>query len=424
MSAERDPSHRTAVLACMVVAGTLAACVLGVCLAGVLVFYTARRGTARREAERARAAAKRDAERARAARLHEERAVAFAREIEEALAAGDGSFMDKRFDAAVLSQRMLGGRGLPPETLTANRRSLARAMAIGEGIAGAVKQGGSYKFLRFHRHGDQPRVLFRLLLPNGGANYHDMVLTSRGGKPLIADIHVSITGEFLSDSMRRSALPVLVRQQRSVLSKLLRSESEYVKNIHTVDAIVKERDPDRVLALYRRLPPTVQRDKNVTVFRLKAAVAKGGDSPEYVKVLADFKAFFPGDPCLDFVLVDHYMLQEEYAKSRACVDRMQNAIGEDAHLHFLRGGLYHLEQKDELAIAEYEKAIALEPDLSAPYDGLLTIALENSDWAAVSKRLAQFETNTGIRLDNLDALPEYAEYLKTEECKAWKASRR
>lgn len=350
-------------------------------------------------------------------------AEAFAREVERTVAAGDGTFLDSRIDFATLMQRTLGGKGIPPQRMATYQRQIRATFRFGAQIVETLKPGGDYTFLRVHRAGSETRALFRLLLSEGGANYHDLILVTRRGEVVVADAYTLMAGELLSDTLRRSVLPGVLHDQKGVLDKALTGESDYVRHADEILAMVRANSPDQALAIYQQLPPSLQRDKNVMLARLKAASAKGWESAAYHAALNDFEAWFPDDPSASFVLLDQYFARKEFAKARQCIDAVEGAIGEDAHLCFVRGNAFVADGKLDLAEAAYEKGVALEPALLTPHCGLMDVARERRDWPALCKFLTRFESATGRRADFLKAVPEYAEFLQTAEFRAWEQSR-
>lgn len=157
--------------------------------------------------------------------------------------------------------------------------------------------------------------------------------------------------------------------------------------------------------------------------RFNAATRKGWDSPEYAEALADFERFFPGDPSVEFILIDQYMMRKQYDKLHAALDAIDQAVGIDAHLLFLRGATWRMAGDPVKATAALEKAVAAEPARHNPHAALLDLALEQKDWPAVSRYLTRLDTATTLSADRIVALPSYAPYRGTDECRAWRARR-
>jgi len=206
----------------------------------------------------------------------------FARKIERAVSQGNGQLMDAAFDLDILMERMLGGRGISAKTISGIKQGVRQSLDLGRQLNRIVANGGSYKLLKLHRQGNELRALYRLQAEDG-LNYHDAVLVKKNGRVRIADIYVFISGEYLSATMRRFALPVITRQEKSPLMKLLTKESEFVKSFPRVMSMtnaVRAGKPVEALGIYDKLPASVQRDKSVMLLRFKAATLKGPGSLE------------------------------------------------------------------------------------------------------------------------------------------------
>ena len=348
----------------------------------------------------------------------------FARKIEQTVSQGNGRLLDTAFDVDILVERMLGGRGISANIIGGIKQGVRRGLDLGTRLNGIVAKGGSYNLLKLHRQGDEIRALYRLQA-EGGLNYHDIILVKKDGRVRIADIYVFISGEYMSATMRRPVLPVITRHEKSPLTKLLTGESEYVKSfahIMSMTDAIRAGKPDEALAIYGKLPASVQRDKSVMLLRFNAATRKGSDSAEYRQAMADMERLFLDDPCLPLLALDLYMLRKDYAKAFKAIDTIEKATGDKAYTDFLRGNIYYMQHKLGQARAALELSIKQEPALLPAYWSLITLALETKDWAAVSRWLTRAEKNAGVQLVDLEEVEAYAEYVKTEEYRKWTAA--
>src|SRR5262249_23520085 len=103
--------------------------------------------------------------------------------------------------------------------------------ALRQRVLEPIQAGASYTFLRPHRVEGRERLLFRLVLPDGGVNYHDVVLDRRAdGRILGSDIYDFANGEFLSQTARRAYLLALLRIAEAPQARLRGVEREYVQH--------------------------------------------------------------------------------------------------------------------------------------------------------------------------------------------------
>jgi hypothetical protein len=164
-----------------------------------------------------------------AVQLSEDECVQFARSMEATVMQGDLKAFDRLVDWNALMNRATDSLGFSPQHRAGFHRGVLDSVTSDTGfaaqMAGHVARGGSYKFLRVRERGGQPTVLLRLV-SDAGLNYHEWLLTKAGGNVLASDVYIYIAGELLSDTLRRSALPVAKELSKSFIERLTVAESE------------------------------------------------------------------------------------------------------------------------------------------------------------------------------------------------------
>ena len=58
------------------------------------------------------------------------------------------------------------------------------------------------------------------MVSDAGLNYHEWLLAKSGTSVLASDIYIYISGELLSETFRRSALPLAKEASRSFIERL------------------------------------------------------------------------------------------------------------------------------------------------------------------------------------------------------------
>ena len=155
---------------------------------------------------------------------------AFAKDLEGTIAVGDPTVFKNGFDCLTALERALAPIDSPAQMKAEFTKGAAEGCAgFGDQIAGLVSQGGSYKLLRVRSIGGSPRALFRLI-SNDAVNYHDLVLEDSRGKTRVVDIHVYLTGELFSETIRRTYVTALASDQ-SLMGKLSGEQSDFVKHL-------------------------------------------------------------------------------------------------------------------------------------------------------------------------------------------------
>jgi len=85
----------------------------------------------------------------------------------------------------------------------------------------------------------------------------------------------------------------------------------------------------------------------------------------------------------------------------------------------LQGGSANL----SAAQKEYDKAIALEPTLHEPYWELVYLSLQTKDFDRTVELLNRIQRELHVRIADLEKLPTYAEFVKSDAYRKWKAAR-
>jgi hypothetical protein len=347
-----------------------------------------------------------------------ETAQVFAQRIATAVQSGQGAALDDAIDVDAILERAY--RGL--DASDASKREFAagvkKSFGFGGLISKEIEQSGSYELLRVRAVKGKQRALFRLISPSG-VNYHDMELepTRNGKSQRVVDIFIFLSGEWLSETMRRAFLPVVAHEKRGAGG----AERAFIDNLPKITELstaVRKGEHARVLAIYKTLPPEVQKDRNVMLMYYQAA-SKTGDA-EYARALSAIQKAFPNDPALDLLLFDDYFLKKNYDGALAAVARVRRALGGDAYLDFLEGNIYYSKGDQAGAKVRLNRAIAAEPDLADPYWTLITISLEQRQWNETARLLDLVEQNARVELQDVGNVAEYAEFAKTKAYQTWK----
>lgn len=356
--------------------------------------------------------------------------VALARQLEVAVKKGDVASAQDTLDVEALLDRVMAGVSAPAAFAAAFRSATQRNLSLMSGIIKNAK-GGTYRFLRIRQINGQTRVLFRLLNARSGVNYHDWIVgTDARGRLQFQDAYIALTGEDLSQTFRRMYILGAVQGNPTFLDKLTGADKQYAANLSTVLQINRDMQGGNysaALTSYQSLPQDLRENKSMMMERLMAASKLRGQRPqEYRAAMSDFRRLFPHDACLDLVCLDQLFEAGEYADARRSIDRIEAFTGSDAHLDTIRGKMYRLQGGSaNLAAAqkEYDKAIALEPTLHEPYWGLVTLSLQSKDFDRTVELLNRIQRELHVRIADLEQLPAYAEFVKSDAYRKWKAAR-
>lgn len=356
-----------------------------------------------------------------AATITDDEAKQFAAALEQALASDDEPAFHRLIDWNAMAKQAISGFGLPAAAQTTMQNGLVSGVTEPGVFVGALKQGGTarYEFTRVQEVDDRKYVWFRLI-NDTGVNFHRFRLNKEGDEVRANDLYVMLSGEPMVDTWRRFMLPIATEQNKNWLQKLTTQESDFVGNLDKfkqMTAQVRSKDFAGALASYHSLPESMQKDRSILIMRYQAAL--GLDDSEVIAVADDFRAAHPDAKAIDMMMIDAHVLRKQFGEAIACLDRVQQEVGADSYLEFLAASMC-LEQKEEKqAMERLKKAIQLEPVASEAYWALLTLSLEQKEFATVAETLTHLHELDELNLDGLQDLPNFSDFAESPEGKVW-----
>jgi tetratricopeptide (TPR) repeat protein len=259
------------------------------------------------------------------------------------------------------------------------------------------------------------------MISNSGLNYHDFLLAGEsGGVVRIVDFYNYLSGEWFSLTLRRSFLPLIADSNRKLLDRLSSDESAYVRNVPRIlemQRLYSTGKHDEALEIFDSFPEELKRDKNLLLMRFNIAAQAGDEA--YRAAMVDLKRRLPDDPALDFTLIDHYFYAGQYGKALDIIDSIDRKVEGDPYLDFFRANIHFTDGNWDGAKRYARKAIEREPDLEDPYWTLVTISLNERDYAETARLLSAMEDNLGFVIGDLLDVTEYSGFRQSESYRRW-----
>jgi tetratricopeptide (TPR) repeat protein len=356
----------------------------------------------------------------------DEESLALAEEIDKAVSSGDPAALDRLIDWDSLNQRSTAGIDAPENFRSGFIKGLNNARTNGKGLANSivdvVKKGGSYTLIHSHTRENRPWLLFRLLVPESGVNYYDLLLARRpDGKVKVVDIHVFLNGELISQTFRRGYVQLAAQSNAGLLARLTGADQKML-NCYTKLAEMTEATRNgqfrAALDIYKAFPADIQKEKSVLMARLQAA-QNVGDEGEYTQSIEDFRKAHPDDPCIDILSIDYYTMKKQYPEALGCIDRLDRAVEGDPYLGNLRAGV-HMEQNDLAAArADLKKAMDADPGLIDFYWSLVTVSLKDKNYDETLKTLRLIREKFHLEMADLKSVPLYKEFTESPQYQEW-----
>jgi hypothetical protein len=348
----------------------------------------------------------------------------FAQKFEKAVGTADAEKLDGLMDWDALLGIATSGINVPDSWKMGfcqglkgtgkGKDSLSRRLIL------ANEDGFTYKLLHLHTKNDQHFALFRVLMPSGQFNYHDLLL----GRDLLGSVRANdlfsyVGAEFLSQTIRRTYLQAVALRSKDVLVPLKGLDQDYVMyrdKIREVRSNIIDH-PAKALSAYYELPAGLKKDKSLLLGRLRAAQRLG--EAEHAKAINDLRAYYPDDPCNEMISIEHFILKKDYARAYESVNQLEKALGGDPNLHVVRAGIKIAINNFDAARQLAKQAIGQEPSLQNAYWALVTISLKEKRFDETLQALLQIRDRFPAKVADISKLPEYAEFVKSPQYKRW-----
>ncbi|WP_435020475.1 tetratricopeptide repeat protein [Tundrisphaera sp. TA3] len=346
--------------------------------------------------------------------------------ITKAIDEGDIAAFDRAFDWDAVYQSTTGGVEAAESFRKGFVEGIEQARRANKGLSAsiiqAVQKGGTYSLLRYHTKEKGPRLLFRLLSPEAGVNYHDLPLARRAdGSVRVVDAYIYLSGEMISQTMRRLYIQGVAKASGGILNRLTGEDQRFLKAIGKISEMnegLRNGKFAEVLATYKGLDPDFQKDRSILLIRLQAAQGLGDDA-EYGLSIEDYRTAYPKDACIDILSIDYYTLKKEWPEALACIERLDKAVLGDPYLQVMRAGV-RTEQGDFAAArADLDKAEAAEPDLIQSYWTRISIALKQKDYDETLRVLRLIRDRFQAEFADLATVPDYKGFTESPQYQQW-----
>jgi hypothetical protein len=340
-----------------------------------------------------------------------------AAKLRKAVVAGDSDALKECVDFEGLLNRASAGAG--SEAL--RKGFLAGASGLDRQLSAQLKklvdEGGTYVLLRHRKVDGKQRPLFRFVSANG-LNYHEFLPAEGGGR--YVDFHVAISGEWMSETMRRFYLAAVA----AASGKLEGREADLMTSmprIQEMHAAAREERHEEVLKIWAGLPRSVQEEKFLLI--LRAQSASKVSEKEHLAALDAFEKVHPKDPAVALHRIDALFLRKKHDDLLKTIDGLDAALGGDPYLEILRGNAHWEADRRDKAKAAADRAIKAEPTLKDAYWTRITYALGDREHKVVAELLTALEKKLGEEIADLTEVESYAEFVKSPEYAEWMKKR-
>jgi hypothetical protein len=327
-------------------------------------------------------------------------------------------------DVEAVTRLVMKDLGLNASDREAMRKAFPRGLRNNLDISIKSIDGtkGSAKFMRGGAREARPYALVRFDLGDQGIDYVEYYLTAAGK---VEDWYVHSLATHYSTSARLSLATLFKTDSLlfGLFGSRITSDAD-VKPFTELRVALQAQDFAGAYRALERFPEGFRKTRLWAMMR----VTYGGrvDDATHRASLRYLAQNFGGDADLQFVLIDHYLFEDQFDKALASIGALERAIGgEDGATANLRGStLIGAKRFDEAAQA-CRRGMAIERDHKPAYWCLVSAGLANRNGKIAVEGLKAYEKAFSIEfdLDKLGELENYREIARTPEFAAWKKSR-
>jgi len=344
-----------------------------------------------------------------------------------AISAGDGAALNAMIDIGALSERVIDGLDASAVDKLRYVASLKLHYAhLGASVAAQMRvQRATAHFVRAMPRKQGAAFLVRIDSRDAGGNLaHGYLEVELNDEGRIVDWYDHATALSMSRQLRFTLGGTLsVTQVARLMFGAGDWSEEDAKAMVGLVATLQVGNLAQSYVVLKSLSAPMQARREVATLRVVLSRHAGMDA--YREELAALAAHHRQDRELQLILIDHYLLTNDYEGALAAIDGAAQAIGNDQVMEANRCHVYLAQGRKDDAIAACDRAIRLDPTFDTPRWTRVRIGLETKDAALAIASLSGTEEASGSRLKaaGLARNDVYAWLIEQPEWAPWASAR-
>jgi Flp pilus assembly protein TadD len=270
-----------------------------------------------------------------------------------------------------------------------------------------------------HQHA-QIRVLI-----GDGFNYLDLLIArTPGGQVRLVDFTDMIAGQSYSAQLTEVCLPLLAQVTSTPLERLVKGQEDLTvigTEVPAMRTLMQNGKAAEAYKKYLQLPATFRDTKPGLMLRLQITQVMEGEP--YQETLAEIDRRYPNDPTMGLALLDWHLLAGRTGKSLHIIERIDQKVGGDPYLDNIRASAHFLAKDYEAAETTSARACAALPDMPDVWWTRVSINLKRQDHARTAQLLTTMRKQFGLSYGDMTTLPDYADFVKSDEYRQWMATK-
>lgn len=232
-------------------------------------------------------------------------------------------------------------------------------------FCGSADVQGGLHFLRVLPRDGKQTLLYRSTTDDS-LNYIEFYAgTGADGAVKVDDIYIYTNGQTLVQTLAQ-------------MIDVLMGDTSVVSAFENISEQIST-DPAKAMASLEAMPQKAQKTKPLQLLKIQAA--SGIDDATYESAISEYEKLFPGDPSLNLVSIDGFIVRKNYTAALETIDRLDKSVGGDDYLDELRVSLLLEEGKDlGRATAIAEKSLQTNPESEDAHYLLLGVHVANQNF--------------------------------------------
>ncbi len=353
--------------------------------------------------------------------------VVFGSELAEALSEKDAAKVMAMQDSEGFCARVFEKIPAGMPNVADMRRGFMNGIKKREGGWLWSAMSGDVHFLRTRERLGYPAVLLRIKTAEGAVSYVDALVRPEGEGFRVVDMFNYVFASTASEESRNVLAVMLSKSAGGSLGALfgtLHLDEKNAAILVSINDATRAGNMAEVLRICDGLPPELKTQRIFFILRLQALMgvnSTGKYDQQYKEALRAAPEILGKDSTTDLLMVDLMFMENDFKGADDCLKRLDDIIGGDPYLKFLRGGA-HLQMKDYAGVLQLaDEAAKEDPTMADVVDLRIGVHLARKDYKALVDELRAFKSKFGAVLDRkaLADDPQYAEFLKSPEFAGW-----
>ena len=221
---------------------------------------------------------------------------------------------------------------------------------------------------------------------------YELVKDKASGNIRIVDWYDYQSGQNYSKSIKQ--IVATLSPNPNLIGKIFdiaTGQNSRAQDIVKMVKAANEQDFETIRTIYKSFDSTQKKNWVIMIVSFNLANSSG-DIDFYDEVLIDIEKNFANDPRASFVLIDYYILKQQYNEALACINKLSRIFDyKDAGLWHLTANTHLMQGNYQRSIKDAQQGINLEPDFEENYWTLLSAQVMSGDNANATDTIKNLE---------------------------------